>query len=254
MTVGQREKLALIMHAVYGLQDVVYSTLQATSQERADFYLASLDGSESTASMTSAAVPAKAVGPIIPEMPRMSVEETDLFERHLRKAKAYFEFGSGGSTKLATRNEVEVYGVESDKFWVDTLKKEAGPLCRVDYVDIGPTKEWGYPVDNTHREKFPCYSQAIMQHDKAFDLILVDGRFRVACTLNAIKQTLEKQKNLDETVIFIHDFWDRPDYHSVLAFLETKDKAGTAGAFKIKRKIDINALTTMLEKYQYIAA
>lgn len=256
MTVGQREKLAFIMHAVYGLQDVVYATLKSTSQERADHYLASLKGSESTASMATNSVTtqAKPVGPIIPLMPRMSVQETALFEHYLKQSKAYFEFGSGGSTKLATRNEVEVFGVESDKFWVDTLKKEAGPLCKVDYVDIGPTKEWGYPVDNTHREKFPLYSQAIMQHDKAFDLILVDGRFRVACTLNAIKQTLEKQKDIDDTVIFIHDFWDRPDYHSVLAFLETRDKAETAGAFKIKRKIDINALTTMLDKYQYIAA
>lgn len=256
MTVGQREKLAFIMHAVYGLQDVVYSTLKSTSQERADHYLASLKGSESTASTATNSVvtQAKPVGPIIPLMPRMSVQETALFEHYLKQSKAYFEFGSGGSTKLATRNEVEVFGVESDKFWVDTLKKEAGPLCKVDYVDIGPTKEWGYPVDNTHREKFPLYSQAIMQHDKAFDLILVDGRFRVACTLNAIKQTLEKQKDIDDTVIFIHDFWDRPDYHSVLAFLETRDKAETAGAFKIKRKIDINALMTMLDKYQYIAA
>lgn len=256
MTVEQREKLAFIMHAVYGLQDVVYSTLKATSQARAEHYLASLNGSESAASMASGALPtqAKPAGEIIPAMPRMSLQETALFERYLQQAKAYFEFGSGGSTKLATRNKVEVFGVESDKFWVDTLKKEAGPLCKVDYVDIGPTKEWGYPVDNTHRDKFPRYSQAIMQHDRAFDLILVDGRFRVACTLNAIKQTLEKQKNSEDTVIFIHDFWDRPDYHAVLAFLDTRDKAETAGAFKIKRQIDMNALINMLEKYQYIAA
>ncbi|WP_286931853.1 hypothetical protein [Leclercia sp. UBA5958] len=79
---------------------------------------------------------------------------------------------------------------------MDTLHSEAGPLCKVDYVDIGPNKAWGYPIDDTHQEKFTDYSKTILQHDRAFDLILVDGRFRVACTLNAIKHTLEKQDNI----------------------------------------------------------
>lgn len=245
MSVGQREKLAFILHAVYNLKDVACSTLEVTSQERAEHYLMSLKGKEDASDATNSA--------IIPEKPRMTARETALFESYLKNSKAYYEFGSGGSTKLATRHNVEVYGVESDKFWVDTLKKEAGPLCKVDYVDIGPTKEWGYPVNDDNRDKFPRYSQAIMQHDKAFDLILVDGRFRVACTLNAIRQTLAQQKNTDDTVIFIHDFWNRPDYHSVLNFLDVREKVESAGAFKIKPEIDVEALMTMLDKYQHVA-
>ncbi|MWL75401.1 hypothetical protein GQM09_34035, partial [Escherichia coli] len=89
--------------------------------------------------------------------------------------------------------------------------------------------------------------------DKAFDLILVDGRFRVACTLNAIRQTLAQQKNIDDTVIFIHDFWNRPDYHPVLTFLDVQEKVESAGAFKIKPEIDVEELMKMLDKYQYVA-
>ena len=243
----QRERLAFIMHAAYGLKDVAYSVFKAGSAERAEDYLGSMQGQEST---TSAPAANKS---IIPDMPRMSLRETELFERHLKNAGSYFEFGSGGSTKLATRNNVEVRGVESDKFWVDTLHKEAGPLCKVDYVDIGPTKAWGYPVDDTHKEKFTDYSEAILKHDRAFDFILVDGRFRVACTLNAIKHTLKKQQNPADTLIYIHDFWVRPEYYAVLEFLETEETVESAGLFRVKKNINPALLEKVLEKYKYVA-
>lgn len=191
---------------------------------------------------------------IIPEMPRMSAAETELFERYVKQATRDFEFGSGGSTKLATRSGIEVYGVESDKFWVDTLHKEAGPLCKVDYVNIGPTKEWGYPVDSSHQDKFPLYSESIKQHTEGFDFILVDGRFRVACTLNAIKHSLDTQQDVSNTLIFIHDFWSRKDYHAVLEFLDTVEKAEDAGVFKIKSDIDRVYMEAMLERFKFIAS
>lgn len=184
----------------------------------------------------------------------MSPKETALFEDCLKKAERYFEFGSGGSTKLASRSNIEVYGVESDKFWVDTLHSEAGPLCKVDYVDIGPIKAWGYPIDDTHQEKFTGYSKAILQHDRAFDLILVDGRFRVACTLNAIKHTLEKQDNIRDRAIFIHDFWIRPEYYPVLEFLDAEHTEESAEVFRLKSNINTELLQTALEKYKYVPA
>lgn len=245
----QREKLAFIVHAVYDMKDAAYHVFAAGSPSRAEDYLGGLNGKNSTSS--SGITPtAKS---IIPQMPRMSCSEVTLFEEYLKKSRAYFEYGSGGSTKLAVRHNVEVYGVESDKFWVETLHKETGPLCKVEYVNIGPTKEWGYPVDDSHREKFTHYSEAILKYDNAFDFILVDGRFRVACTLNAIKHTLKKQGNIAETLIFIHDFWDRPDYHDVLEFLDIAQVAESAGLFRLKANINPTSLENMLAKYKYVA-
>ncbi|MDG0801183.1 tetratricopeptide repeat protein [Pectobacterium polaris] len=249
LTVEQREKLAFILHSAYRMQEFAYSVLQIDSKERAKSYLDDHNITEKNAGRSSSALPKMT----IPDMPRMSEKETQLFEYYLKQATCYFEFGSGGSTKLAARNNVEVFGVESDKVWVETLKKEVGPLCKVEYVDIGPTKAWGYPVDDIHREKFPHYSETILKHDRTFNLILVDGRFRVACTLNAIKHILEKKKNIADSVIFIHDFWNRPDYHIVLEFLEKLKMAESAGAFKIKNDINISSLNEVLEKYKYIA-
>ncbi len=245
---AQREKLAFILHAGYGMQDITYLVLKENNEERASKYL---DDLTCKAQGTSAAAMNAAV---IPEMPRMSEGETELFEKYLHQATLYFEYGSGGSTKLAVKNKVEVFGVESDKQWVDTLIEECGPLCKVDYVDIGPTKEWGYPVDQTHKEKFPLYSEAILRHENAFDFVLVDGRFRVACTLNVIKHTLACKKGKADTIIFIHDFWNRSDYYTVLAFLDTVERKETAGVFKLKNNIDMLYLNQLLEKYKYIPA
>lgn len=251
LSFAQREKLAFILHAGYQLRDEASRVLQISSIERAQAYLSNTQSVSSVHEVESQEP--KSIN-IIPEMPRMSPAETDLFERYVKQSTRYFEFGSGGSTKLATRHNIEVYGVESDKFWVDTLHKEAGPLCKVDYVDIGPTKEWGYPVDNSHQDKFPLYSEAIKHHAEAFDFILVDGRFRVACTLNAIKHSLATQQDTSSTLIFIHDFWSRRDYHPVLEFLDTVEKAEDAGVFKIKPGIDLIYMERMLERFKYIAS
>ncbi len=181
----------------------------------------------------------------------MSEEETKLLEKYIVCSKRYFEFGSGGSTKLAARNNLEVYGVESDKLWVETLYKELGEYCKVSYIDIGPTKEWGYPINYENKNKFPDYHSAILQHAEPFDLILIDGRFRVACTLNSVKQILVSQKNINATRIFIHDFWDRSEYHVVLEFLDLVDKVDTAGVFSVKDKVSLVRVDFLLEKYKY---
>ncbi|MFP3608398.1 hypothetical protein SB753_41840, partial [Paraburkholderia sp. SIMBA_053] len=72
--------------------------------------------------------------------------ERQLFLSSLKKAKRYFEFGSGGSTVWAVKEGLTVYGVESDAKWVSALKGTLGQQCQVEAVDIGPTKEWGFPT------------------------------------------------------------------------------------------------------------
>lgn len=258
---SRREKLAFVMHIAYEMKDVSCQLIRMSSEERANEYqsivlqtTAAQVSAMDAASPVNIPQPVKPIKPasIIPEMPRMSEDEARLFEDFIKQSTRYFEFGSGGSTKLAVRNNIEVFGVESDKRWVDTLKSETGELCKVDFVDIGPTKEWGYPVDNQNRAKFPDYSEAILHHDQPFDLILVDGRFRVACTLNTIKHTLKHKHAADTTYIFIHDFWNRPDYHIVLNYLDVVKQIDSAGVFTIKKGLDMDSLNQLIDKYKFI--
>lgn len=186
----------------------------------------------------------------IPYKPLMSSMERKLFAQCLGDANHYFEFGSGGSTVWAVANGLTVYGVESDSKWVEALKACLGSECLVNVIDIGPTGSWGYPIEiENHHQKFPSYSRSIFEHDIPFDLVLVDGRFRVSCALSTIEYAMKRNTLRESLRIFIHDFWNRDEYHVVLRFLDTIDRVGTAGVFRLKDNIDIDDLHERWELY-----
>ena len=237
---NRKTRLAFLLHTVYGIQDLAYALLNEVDEAQAARYLADLNGDAP-----------KLQTPDIPDAPFMSETEKALFKKSLERAARYFEFGSGGSTVWACQAGLTVHGVESDAAWVDGLKQRLGETCQVHAEDIGPTKEWGFPVSDAARHRFPNYSEAIHRHDQAFDLILVDGRFRVACVLNAIRHTLNVADQPGETRLFIHDFWNRRHYHAVLEFLVEEESAETAGVFRIAENIDPERLASVLEAYRY---
>jgi len=244
LTDNQRQKLAFLMHTAYGVHDLTFALLKECRPDHAEAYLRA-NGYLSAKTM----IKVEEAIPSIPDAPRMSKSETGLFEKYVQRCNRYFEFGSGGSTKVAARYGKTIFGVESDKEWVTHLKHEVGPLCAVEYVDIGPTKEWGYPVDSSCQSLFKNYSESILKHSEYFDFILVDGRFRVACAANAVLHTLQNSIDPGKTHIFIHDFWDRPHYHGVLDILEEVERAETAGVFRIRKNTSQTALRRLLEKH-----
>ncbi|MBG12610.1 MAG: peptide-binding protein [Alcanivorax sp.] len=237
---NRKTRLAFLLHTVYGIQDLAYALLNEVDETQAAHYLADLNGDAP-----------KPRTPDIPDAPFMSEVEKALFKKSLERAGRYFEFGSGGSTVWACQAGLTVHGVESDAAWVDGLKQRLGETCQVHAEDIGPTKEWGFPASDVARHRFPAYSEAIHRHDQAFDLILVDGRFRVACVLNAIRHTLNVSDQPGETRLFIHDFWNRRHYHAVLEFLVEEESAETAGVFRIAEDIDPERIAAVLEEYRY---
>lgn len=189
----------------------------------------------------------------VPSRPFMTPEEIDLFKSALLScSKGYFEFGSGGSTNFAIQHGLTVHGVESDKVWVEKVKRNhTKEKCRVQWVDIGAVKEAGYPQDMTEKEKFPSYSRSILGFQQEFDLFLIDGRFRVACTLNTLKKI--KQQKTKDVKLCIHDFWNRPNYHIVLLFLDLVAKANTSGLFTVREKIDWALVDQLLIQYEFEA-
>ena len=54
--------------------------------------------------------------------PLMSNNELRAFLYFMKPEKIYFEFGSGGSTNIASYFKVKTYSVESDKKWHEKLK------------------------------------------------------------------------------------------------------------------------------------
>lgn len=241
---NQLTKLAFLLDAVYELKGIAYHLLNYVDTEQAQLYLKDKNFKSTEVKSGDINLDNNKPQPSefsLPAAPAMTEAEQQLFLSCLKKAKQYFEFGSGGSTVWAVAQGLTVQGIESDPIWVQALQDKLGQQCQVKVADIGPTGNWGYPLNTEHSENFPRYSQAILEHEQSFDLILIDGRFRVACTMAAI-QHIAKYQTQDSTFIFIHDFWNRPQYRSVLEFLVFIEQVDSAGVFKVKKDIDLNKI------------
>lgn len=182
--------------------------------------------------------PHEVKGPLVPAM---TAAETALFSTHLARARAVLEFGAGGSTALAGRLGVpHIVSVESDNAWLEVLSRQpelADTTFVPVHVDIGTTGNWGFPTDPSSAPRWPSYYSAIWSRlDRQPDLVLVDGRFRVACTLSTLLNVRP------DSVIVIHDFWARPHYHVVLNYLTCTERVDEIGIFAPKVLIDWKAL------------
>lgn len=187
----------------------------------------------------------------------MFEEEKELLKKHLLQTKNYLEFGTGGSILFALINsEVNITSVDTNIGWINFIKKyriirnNLEKRLKIFFVDIGPTKHWGYPVDDREQAKFPDFSSKIFQlsDPSKYDLILVDGRFRVACTLSSILHC-HQNKNL---TLMIHDYSIREDYKIVEKFLEKTDEAKTLFVFKIKENTNLAEVQELYEQDKYV--
>jgi len=140
--------------------------------------------------------------------PMMSKNELIAFSYFMKPGNIYFEFGSGGSTNLASYYKIKTYSVESDVKWHENLKKN-GILVNNITIDL-KVKSSGYPGKETTIDDWKRYIQAYKKEYNA-NIILIDGRFRVACALDIFS----KIKN--DTLILIHDY-GRKEYHILEKF------------------------------------
>jgi hypothetical protein len=116
-------------------------------------------------------------------------------------------------------------------------------------IDIGPTGWWGRPLDNSSAEKFPDYSRVPFEKINSInfvpDLILIDGRFRVATFLNTIL-------NCPRSTIIFDDYNDRPHYFVVETIVKPTEKCGRLAIFQSPTSLDtkqLQEITEMLSRY-----
>ncbi|WP_230801220.1 hypothetical protein [Seohaeicola saemankumensis] len=135
-------------------------------------------------------------------------------------ADTILEYGSGGSTVMAAEMGKRVTSVESDKAWAQMMRAWFAanpPAGQVDIVwsDIGPTKEWGHPVDDSAWKRFARYPLEVWDlPDFAHpDVILVDGRFRAGCALASVFRITQP------VTLCFDDYTNRPRHHEVEEFL-----------------------------------
>lgn len=170
--------------------------------------------------------------------PHMEPEGQVLLAERLNKSKIFLEYGSGGSSIMAAQSNVQkIYSVDSDKTFlyavqtrIKQMQSSAEKYLPI-YVDIGPTGDWGRPKHYGSAALWPSYANeawtVMGNHGDNPDLILIDGRFRVASFL--VSAILAQEG----CIILFDDYFDRPGYHVVEKYLQPISAAGRMAEFVV---------------------
>lgn len=193
--------------------------------------------------------------------PHMTESERELLYKYMRSARNYLEYGSGGSTvvAIAMPNIRRIHTVESDGAWIEILRNrsdvhdaiEAGRLNLI-HADLGPVKAWGSPTDPERMGDWPKYSGSyamVQDEGTAYDLILVDGRFRVACVL----KSLQRLKEGAEAFVAVHDY-ERSAYHVVEKFGRQVAHEERLHVFRRRQGLNETQLQQFIDAYNYVKA
>lgn len=170
------------------------------------------------------------------------------FKNSLNQCSSFLEFGAGGSTMLAAECGVDqIATVETD---LEFLKLVTSSIESINFrgkylpihVDIGEVLKWGKPKNRDKIEQWISYYQQpweVINNSISPDLILIDGRFRVATFANIFLQ------HSGNATILFDDYVNRPAYHIVESICPNFETIGRMGVFK---KSQSNIDKTRLEQ------
>lgn len=155
-----------------------------------------------------------------------------------KMADSILEYGSGGSTVFAARETTaRVVSIESDRKWAGDLAAHlaaegiARPGVEINWCDIGPTQSWGQPVVAKRWRQFHTYPMRPWSiPDFSPELVLIDGRFRMAC-LAAVMLHCKRP-----TTVLFDDYARRKSYHAVEQVLPPTSLIGRMARFEIEPK------------------
>lgn len=169
--------------------------------------------------------------------PTLEPEGLALLGERLKLADTFLEYGAGGSTVLSAKLGVKnIHSVDSDRNYLAAVEaavsQHGSSILKTYFADIGPTKQWGWPVDNRACAKYPGYPavpwKTLRELGQSPDLILIDGRFRVACFLACL--LLAKPG----TKVLFDDYVERPYYHIAEKYLPRITTAGRMVEFIVE--------------------
>ena len=162
-------------------------------------------------------------------------EVADWVRGHYQAADCILEYGSGGSTVMASELDGKtVFSVESDRKWYRMMKryleqsdaKSGVVLTHVNIVKVG---NWGRPENHDMWRRYHQYPNAVWDREdfEAPDVVLIDGRFRAACFLTVMLRT-EKPV----TVLF-DDYEGRWLYNQVEQWKKPEEMRGRMARFEL---------------------
>jgi hypothetical protein len=188
-----------------------------------------------------------------------SLTEIAFISDAMAQSNRYLEFGSGFSTLLALKYiKSKIVSVETSLSYISCIRTESRLMQQYSdvelefvYVNIGETADWGWPKDESKKSFWPKYSSIPVdlraQSKWIPDLILIDGRFRVATFLMSLL-------SFPGALILFDDYKDRDHYHVVEEIIPPKSTCGRVFAFQIPLNISAEIeekVTQVIMSYEY---
>jgi hypothetical protein len=188
------------------------------------------------------------------ELPWMEEAEFLMWSTTLNQADAYLEYGAGKSTIFASKylNVGKIISVDSDVQWLAQILSAASSEgdsqhLSLIHANIGSIGDWGVPLNRDNSQSFHEYItlpwQFAAQENIGPTVVLVDGRFRVACFLYSLISSAH-----GATLLF-HDYLNRPEYHIVERHCGISDRAGSMACFVNRKTYSIPHLVRDLLQY-----
>lgn len=261
---NQRLKLAFILHTVYGVHDVATQLIAALDSGMAEQYRKHCQGSSpvhplATSGSIEASEPQADATPGLLQEPQVTFPEdvAVYLKKIYSQASVILEYGSGGSTLIAARMpNKSVISVENDarwakdmQAWIASAELPSRPLIYP--VDVGETGKWARPKNARAWKRFHTYPLKVW--DESFfqepDVILIDGRFRIACFVTAY---LRASKPM---IVLFDDYLDRPHYHVVERLLAPTEFVGRMARFDLRPLTEVprSELTWLVASYNEVA-
>lgn len=169
-----------------------------------------------------------------------------------QSAGVILEYGSGGSTVLAgALPDKTVFSVESDAQWAADLQAwfvQNPPKSRVNLhaVDIGPTGDWGAPVNQRGWRRYHHYPLSVWERDDFVhpDVVLIDGRFRLACLLAVLHRITRP------VVALFDDYQNRKPYHRAEHLVRPSSFIGRMARFDLSpRRLSPDDLALFVDAF-----
>jgi hypothetical protein len=167
--------------------------------------------------------------PLLDAVPWMPFRAGDWLDRNAERDWSAFEYGSGGTTVFLTQRIAALHSVEHDPEWFAQTSAvlEAAGHQHVRYELEEPESGDNPAFASTGPEfagrNFERYVKAIDAHpDASLDLVIVDGRARVACVRRALPK-------LREGGYLLLDNSDRDEYREAFELLARFPRLDFAG-------------------------
>ena len=160
------------------------------------------------------------------------IKESELigFLSLLTKDTIFFETGSGCSSVIAKYYAKKTYAVEGCKKYYEIGIKN-GLKDNLIFKDLKPDDPtWSYPGKKTNIDDWKNYFQSYQKEYNA-DVILVDGRFKVATVMDLFN------KIRNDTIILMHEYNKRPSYFIIEKYYRYIYHWGSLFAFVKRNEI-----------------